>query len=138
MCAMRSLLPPLFRQHPNMVVATTATAFMHLAFGVSHFFGGRYDGEAFRITFRYMPEWIWGLKGLFIWAIMTLGAYTNRWTLAKVGLGVGMFFALVRALTLEMGGAPGAGATLWVWVAIIHYVQIAEPTEKVVYVKEAS
>jgi len=138
MLTVRSLLPPLFRRHPNMVVAVTATAFMHLAFGISHFFDGRYDDEAFRITFKYLPEWLWGAKGIFIWAIMTFGAYTNRWSLAKAGLSVGMFFALVRAFTLELGGEPGAGATLWVWVAIIHYVQIAEPARPVAYLKDES
>lgn len=137
---MRSLLPPLFRRHPNMVVATTATAFMHLAFGIAHIIQPeRFRDEAFDAVFRYLPEWVWGIKGIVIWALMTYGAYRNRWTVAKVALGIGMFFALVRGFTLEIGGgSPGAGAVLWVWVALIHYVQIAEPATPIVYVKDES
>lgn len=139
MDAMR-LLPPLFRRHPNMVVATTATAFMHLAFGLTHFVQPeRYQDEAFVEVYQYIPEWVWGVKGILIWLVMTIGAYTNRWVPAKIALGVGMFFALLRGITLEIGGgAPGAGAVIWVWVAVIHYVQIAEPATPVAYVKDES
>lgn len=123
-----------------MVVATTATAFMHLAFGLSHFIQPeRYDDPAFLEVYRYLPEEVWGVKGILIWGLMTYGAYRNRWTVAKVGLGIGMFFALLRGLMLELtglDGAIGAGAIVWVWIAVIHYVQIAEPASPVAYVKD--
>lgn len=123
-----------------MVVATTATAFMHLAFGVSHFVQPeRYHDPAFTEVYRYIPEWAWGAKGILIWCLMTYGAYTSRWTVAKVGLGIGLFFALLRGVTLELAGlngAIGAGAIVWVWIAVIHYVQIAEPATPVAYVRE--
>lgn len=133
------LLPPLHRRHPNMVVSVTATAFMHLAFGISHILQPeRYTDPSFDATFRYLPEWLWGVKGIIIWLLMTYGAYRNRWICAKVGLGIGMFFALVRGVTLEIGGGePGAGLIIWGWVAVVHYVQIAEPALPVRYIKDA-
>lgn len=138
MDAMR-LLPPLFRKHRNMVVATTATAFFHLLFGATHFLTpDRYsDSEVLNEAYRYIPESVWGWKGILIWLAMTVGAYTNRWTLTKLGLAVGMFFSLYRGFTIELAGyAPGAGIIVWGYIAMLHYVQIAEPATPVAYVKD--
>ena len=132
------LLPGLARRHRNFFVAYAGLAWFHLLFGVSYLVDpGRYDVAFIERANRYIPSWAWGWSGVAIWAAMTVAVYREWWMAAKLAIGVGMFFALSRAAMIEAsGGANGAAGLTWLFIALIHFVQMAEPPERVLYAPE--
>lgn len=122
-------LPPLYKKHRNFFVAYTGLAFFHLGISLmALLWPERYDSPIFSEVYRYIPMWLWAGKGFLIFVLMFVGIYRDDINLGRLGIGLGLFFSLARGVLIELGAAqPGSGLLVWGFVALIHYVQMAEP-----------
>ena len=132
-------LPRLRWAHPNLFVALTVTALFHLVFGLMHLLmPEQFDAPHFRDVFLLLPQWLWGLKGVVIFLAIVYAMWTEKYMVARGALVVGMFFAIARGLLIEL--APervgAGGVVIWLFVAIMHWVQMSEPSTNPITGKE--
>lgn len=127
---MKRVIPQLWKTHPNFFIIYFATAVvLHIGMGLTHLVNPeRYSNLAFAKVYEVAPRQIWGIAFLMVWLFMTIGAYRKFYFWGRLGLGLGLFLCLSRGLLIELGPGSGGGLFVWIPLAVIHYVLMAEPT----------
>lgn len=125
--------PRLWYMHRNFfVIFFTMALVFHLGFGLSMIIDpDRYRDVPSLVRVNDVASFQeWGAMHVFVWALMTVGAYRNFALFARVGLAIGVVLCLARGLLIELApGAAGGGLFVWFPMAMQHYVMSAEPQE---------